>query len=106
MNCPYCNEEEATWHGDTARDYACNQCYTIIQTRTGTAPPPPAGGAPSRHTPPQQTHKENTMVTESQIRAAIKQAEEKLRRQEEAVEGTRGMLELLKGQLDKPGPKK
>ena len=46
------------------------------------------------------------MVTESQIRAAIKQAEEKLRRQEEAVEGTRGMLELLKGQLDKPGPKK
>ena len=68
--------------------------------------PPSGGGTVATHPPPQQTHKENTMVTESQIRAAIKQAEEKLRRQEEAVEGTRGMLELLKGQLDKPGPKK
>lgn len=44
---------------------------------------------------------------ESQHRAATKQLEDKLLRQEQAVEATKGMLELLKStQIDKQTGKK
>lgn len=56
------------------------------------------------------TNTRNTIMTvnESQIRAAIRQNEEKLARQEQAAEATRGMLDLLRSQLqgDTKAPKR
>lgn len=46
-------------------------------------------------------------MNESQQRAAIKQLELKLSRQEQAVDATKAMLELLRGAtIDKQNPKR
>lgn len=46
-------------------------------------------------------------MNDNQKRAAIRQLEEKLTRQQEAAEATRAMLELLRSQpIDKDTPKR